>query len=937
MTSILRSVSRALFFAAALALPVSLSAQIDTAAAPAPTPATADSAVVGTATGTGRIVGKVVDARTGQGLSDVAIQVVGTTTGTSSGLEGRYGLGKVTAGTVTLHIRRLGFAAKTVTGITLDAGRTIEQDIALDPVTISLETQVVTAQVERGSVNAALDKQRTATGVVNSVTREQISKSPDSDAAQAVQRVSGVTVQDGKYVFVRGLGERYTTTSLNGARIPSPEPERKVVPLDLFPASLIQTVTTSKNFTADQPGDFSGAQVDIRTREFPLGRETEFSTSFGHNAAATNRGLVVAPTLGRDWLGFAGSERQLPSQLAEPMPQQPSQTAVNSIVQSFRNAWSPMSKEGAPNRSFGVTTGGSKPFGNSSQAGYVAALSYSYNQELRDREVRAYAEPTDGTTEVDRFEGTTGRASVLWGGIANVSLNLGSSTRISLNNTYNHTADNEARRESGFSENLGTRLLINRLRFVERTVRSNQIVGERQLGSRQRVTLSFTNSNVNRSEPDRSEFVQVEGAAGESPYWLDATEGAVRTFGKLTESSFNTSLDYALQFGPADRQHELKIGGLHRYTERLARNQVFSIQAPSLSLDERRLSPEQIFDGRYAGETDAVFRVVPLSQGGSYGAFDEIGAGYATVEWALGNRYRLITGARVERSSTIVAAEPTVGNRVKINPLYTDLLPSLLLNVKLTEAQNLRFSATRTLSRPEYRELAEVQYRDVIGGENVIGNPDLERTLISNFDARWEWYPRTGEVFSVGLFSKRFDKPIERVFLATSGTRIVTFLNAERGDNLGLELDARMGLGRMADVLEPITLFSNATFMKSKVQLGDDPRMAQEERAMVGQAATVVNAGVTFSPAGRGFSTTVLFNRVGRRIVSASQRPLPVTYEEARSALDVAMRVPLFGTLAAKFDAKNLLDQPYRQTQGTVTRESYYSGRVYTVGLNWRP
>src|SRR5688572_5339317 len=177
MKSIFRSVRGKLFLLVSLVLPLSASAQTGPSA---PTLATADSAPAAV-TGTGRIVGKVVDSRSGQGLSDVAIQVVGTTTGTSSGLEGRYALGKISAGTVTLHIRRLGFAPKTVTGITLDAGRTIEQDSSLEPVTVSLETQVVTASFERGSVNAALDKQRTATGVVNSVTREQISKSPDSD------------------------------------------------------------------------------------------------------------------------------------------------------------------------------------------------------------------------------------------------------------------------------------------------------------------------------------------------------------------------------------------------------------------------------------------------------------------------------------------------------------------------------------------------------------------------------------------------------------------------------------------------------------------------------------------------------------------------------------------------------------------------------------
>lgn len=886
------------------------------------------------AAGTGRIIGKVIDSRSGQGLADVAIQIVGTTTGAGSGLEGRYVLGTVPSGTVTLHLRRLGFAPKTVTGIVLDAGKTIQQDISLDPVTVSLQTQVVTATIERGSVSAALDKQRNSTGVVNSVTREQIAKSPDGDAAQAVQRVSGVTVQDGKYVFVRGLGERYTTTSLNGARIPSPEPERKVVPLDLFPSSLIQSVTTSKNFTPDQPGDFSGAQVDIRTREFPLGRETQFSSSVGFNDAASSQALVLAPTLSRDWLGFAGSERALPSQLAGRIEQQPSQQTVNATVNSFRNAWTPLNKSGTPNKSMGLTTGGSTPLGNN-QFGYIGALSYSFNQEVREREVRAYAEPTNGATEIDRFEGSTGRSSVLWGGILNGSLSLGSSTRISLNNSYNRTADNEGRRESGFSENLGTRLLINRLRFVERTVRSSQIVGERQFGARQRLAISFASSGVMRSEPDRSEFVQVEGG-GVSPYWLDGTEGAVRTFGNLTESNYNTGADYALQFGASDRPHEIKIGGVHRYTERVARNKVFSLQAPTLSLEQRRLSPEEIFDGRFARANDAVFRVVPLSQGGSYGASEELGAGYGMVDWALGERFRVITGARFERSSTIVVAEPTVGKRVRVNPLYSDLLPSLVVNMKVTDAQNLRFSATRTLSRPEYRELAEVQYRDVIGGENVIGNPNLKRTLISNLDARWEWYPSSAEVFSIGLFSKTFSNPIERIFLATSGTRVVTFVNADGADNLGVELEARTSLGRVSSFLEPLTVFTNATFMKSQIRLGDDPRVAREDRAMVGQAPSVLNAGLTYAHGESGLSATVLYNRVGSRIVSASQRPLPVTTEEARSVLDFALRLPVFSKVSAKLDAKNLLNQPYLQKQGAVVRESYYTGRVFTLGINWQ-
>jgi hypothetical protein len=203
----------------------------------------------------GRIVGRIIDQESGTGISDAGVQIVGTTLGVQSGVGGRFQIAGVPAGTVTIQVRRLGYAAKTVTGIQLAPNQTLEQNISLTPAGVRLAAMVVSAAAEKGSVSEALDAQRTATGIVSSITSEQISKSADGDAAQAVQRVSGVTVQDGRYVFVRGLGERYTVTQLNGARMPSPEPERRVVPLDLFPSGMLQTITTSKTFTPDQQGD----------------------------------------------------------------------------------------------------------------------------------------------------------------------------------------------------------------------------------------------------------------------------------------------------------------------------------------------------------------------------------------------------------------------------------------------------------------------------------------------------------------------------------------------------------------------------------------------------------------------------------------------------------------------------------------------------------
>src|SRR5690348_11573666 len=307
---------------------------------------TAETTVAAQALPTGRIVGRVIDAATGQGISDAGVHVVGTTLGTQSGVDGRFSLAKLTAGTVTIQVRRIGFVPKTVTGILLGASQTIEQNISLVASATQVSATVVTASAERGSVNEALDQQRTAVGVVNAITAEQIARSPDGDASQAVQRVSGVTVQDDRSVAVRGLSDRYTVALINGARIPSPEPEKRIVPLDLFPSGLIQTVTTSKTFTPNQQGDFAGALVDIRTREFPARRTMSAQFVGGYTAGASGAKLLSPRGVGGESFGMAGSARNLPSLVAslgnfQTVDLSHAPGDRNLIINQFRNAWSP--------------------------------------------------------------------------------------------------------------------------------------------------------------------------------------------------------------------------------------------------------------------------------------------------------------------------------------------------------------------------------------------------------------------------------------------------------------------------------------------------------------------------------------------------------------------------------------------------------------------
>jgi len=890
----------------------------------------------------GRIVGRVVDAEQGSPVAGAQLEVVGTAITAIAALDGRYALQPLPAGPVSIRIRMIGFAPKVVTGVLVPAGGTIAQDMALTASAVQLAEISVSAEAERGTVNRALDEQRNATNIVNSVSAEQIARSPDSDAGQAVQRVSGVTVQDGKYVFVRGLGERYTTTSLNGARIPSPDPERKVVPFDLFPSALLEGITTSKTFTPDQPGDFSGAAVNVRTREFPAQRVLTFSASAGLNTAATGKDLRRAPNVGSEWRGSAGSARGIPGPAGSVTSLSGlTQGEINGIIGSFRNAWSTRSGSGAPNGSFGVTLGGEDPL-FSQPVGYIGSFTYSNGQEIRSGETRSLIMATStGFQPLNESHGATARNSVLWGGILNLSTRIGSNSKLSLNNTYNRGADNEATELAGENEEFAVDLDVTRLTFTQRTVRSHQLAGEHLLGQSHLVDWSFSASRVDRYEPDRSDIAyitQIDAESGVSRpiAWLGGPRSATRTFSDLGESSYEGAGNYRFLLGSSSNPASIKVGGAYRAVNRDVDSRAFDITNRALSEVDRQVAPEQIFAGPYA--QDSRLSLFINANGGRYDARDRLSAGYLQLELPVGSRLRLIGGARLERWDLDLNTLSPQGLASATSRNDTDVLPSMALNYQLTGNQTVRLSASQTLSRPEYREIASVSSFEPIGGLITFGNPNLRRARVQNYDLRWEWYPRSGEVLSLALFAKRFKDPIERVFVNQTGALANSFVNAEKADNYGIELELRKSLDFVTPGLAPLVLFANTTLMQSKITPGntDISSLTSTDRPMVGQAEYVVNGGITYAGTG-GLSATALYNVVGPRIVEAGALPFPDAYEQARHVIDFSLQIPVLRSTSLKVDAKNLWDSPYRVRQAGVTRLEYRAGRVFSLGASWQP
>ena len=902
------------------------------------------------ATPTGRIVGRIIDGDNGQGLVGVGIQVVGTTIGAQSGVDGRFTIGGVPAGTVTIMARRIGYVPKTITGILLDADKTIEQSITLATATLKLSTSVVTASSERGTVSEALNGQRTAIGVVNSITAEQIAKSPDANAAQAVQRVSGVTVQDNKYVFVRGLGERYTTSSLNGARVPSPEPEKRVVPLDMFPAGLLQSVTTIKTFTPEQQGDFSGALVDIKTKEFPARRSGTVNLGSGYETGATGSNVLVAGTTGGEALAMVNSARELPSLIRSAgnfVNLNLSQGDKNLLISQFLNSWTPTAKSGLPLMNGSLSFGGNDPILFGHRIGYLVSGTLSSGTDIKTGQVRALADRgtvKGATIEMDKFTGESAQQSVLWGGLANLSTLIGGKSRISMNGLYNRTADNTARVETGIFSSDQTSAKITRMQYIERSVQSFQLAGDHQLSDNNHFEWFGTVSGVSRNEPDKSEFVQIlekdtPTSAGVYRWFGSGNGGAVRTFSQLNENSRELNAKYSFSFGEPGRQNTIKVGGLLRSTSRSADNRAYNINGRSLSNAIRELPAEALFDGRYTTSSSQIFDIGPLSQGGAYNANDQLSASFAMAEIPLGSRYRIITGARYELDHLEVSAVSSLGRAVNTKKAWGDLLPSFAVNMKINDAQQLRFSASRTLARPEYRELSPIISRDVVGGDDLQGDENLQRTNVTNTDLRWEFYPNPGELFSVAVFAKQFKNPIERVYRASSSARQVLYANAESAENFGVELEMRKDLGFIARSFSPLSVFSNLTVMQSQIHLSTIAvsSLTNDKRRMVGQAPYVLNGGVSYTTLSGNTTASVQFNRVGERIDVAGESPLPDVIQKSRNVMDVSLRLGLTRTLTVRADARNLLNAPYQTAQGTVTRDYYITGRTFQAGLQFRP
>ena len=908
----------------------------------------------------GRIVGRIVDESTAQPLSGVQVYLAEAQQGTITDVNGRYLILRVSPGTHDLVAEMLGFTRKTVTGVVVEEGATISMDIALSPRAIEMEAITVSAEREQGSTAFLLDQRVGSVSLVDAVGSDQIRRAPDSDAADVAKRMTGVTVSNGKYVFIRGLGERYSQTSLNGSPLPSPEPEKEVVPLDLFPAGFLESLSAQKSYTPDQPADFSGGSVKIRTKDFPDRFAVRFgmSTSFNTNSQFQDEFINYAGG-GSDWLGFDDGTREFPGAARQIMGEVldggrlPSDDAQRiTVAQSLRDAgqvFAPDFKDTPLNRSFDLSVGGRNDLFDEGEIGYFVAGTYSdtYSRVDDDTERKWRSSAFDSLTadlatpNVD-YLFQRGTRNVSWGTIANLAVKPSPNHKITLRTTANLNTDVEGRTYTGENgEDIGGMVRNERSRYVQRLMMWGQLSGEHKLFGNSRFDWRATLARADRDEPFLRETIYLQDNDG-AYRLLDFTESGRYFWSELIDDDMSAEFDWRFPFQLLSREAAIKFGGAYRDRSRDfgARRLNWLFRGNTIEDLDGSLSSGTIVATAPGLNEFAIDEVV--EPGDIYDATDERMAGYAMVELPLTNKLQAIFGARVETYDLALNSRTRFGiDSTVANVSETNIVPALNLVYSLRNDIQIRAAASRTLDRPEFRELAPFQFTEATSLRQLKGNPELVPAEIVGGDLRVDWYPGIGEMISVGAFYKALTDPIEQVFVAAASSAY-SFQNAEEATIVGLELDVQIRADRFARILENFSLQGNFSWIDSEVTVKKDGifQPTNLKRPLEGQAPYVLNAGINYTGL-PGIQAGVFFNRFGERVTAAGGSGLPDIYEKPRNALDATVSFPLPRTqgVRVKIKGTNLLDAEYlyEQEASGITRvqRTYSVGRTFSLGFSW--
>ena len=926
----------------------------------------------------GTIRGQITDAGNGETLIGVNILISGTTTGTVTDLDGYYTISGLEAGTYSLDISYISYTPQTITDITLGADETKVIDVQLTELTTELAAVIIEARKVDNNVAALLTLQKRSINVQDGISAHEIARFGSTDAGESMKKITGASIVDGKYVYVRGLGDRYSNTQLNGQNLPSSDPYRNSTQLDIIPATMLDNIITSKTFSPDQPGSFTGGNVNITTKSFPDKFTLSLTLNGGFNDQSSFNNQFLGQVGGNlDWLGFDDGTRALPTILSDTATRKnfvqsfyiPSRTndSLAAILDAGSKGLStnmaPIEKTSPINHGFNFSMGNEVTLAGR-PLGFNVGINYSRNYTLYTDGVSAQWQliQFDGPGLNNNFNLTdiNGVENPQIGAIVNLAYKVTPNNEIGFNMLYNHDAAIGSRYQFGkypsIISNSDAIFETRTMSFRERSLASYQLSGKHVFLSANELRVEWAASMVNTSqlEPDLRFF--ANSYVGDN-YFINPSEypQPFHFWRNLYDDQAQAKVDIFIPFmAEKDKANKIKIGGSFSSKDRNFTEDRFQIRerpdATSYMGDpDAYFGPGNTgiigFDEMMGWNITGTYVIDATVDANSYSGNETIIAGYGMIIYQLTDKWKFVGGARVETTDISVSSADTTKDEGQIN--VADVLPSVNLIYALNENMNLRGSFSQTIARPNLRELAPFFSFEFIGGETYLGNPNLERTNITNYDVRWEWFPEPGELIAVSAYYKNFVNPIIKVFNPTAVNPEIQFKNVDEAIVYGVELEARKNLSFISSRLSNFNVGTNLSFIQSRVALDSLELTVNQSlnpnfnttRPFQGQSPYLINANVNYTNTDLGLDITAAFNVFGARLSEVSQAGTPDIYEQPAPTLDLFVKKEFAERLSVRLGGRNLLNARYRKTieYKDVVYDvfNYTIGRTYTVSLSY--
>lgn len=841
----------------------------------------------------GKISGKILNDKN-EPLSGVSVKIVGAPGGVSSNGEGLYTITLAAGRKYELEFSAVGYEKKLVSDIEITANKITDLNIVLAGSGKKLSEVTVTgtrSNARRETAASIISFQKNTNTVASVISAESIRRSPDRNTGEVLKRTPGASIQEGRFIVVRGLADRYNQAMLNGILLTSTEPDRKTFSFNLIPASMIDNIVINKAFVPEYPGEWAGGLIQVNTKDIPSKSFFNIQVGTGFNTQTIGKDFYEDKAGKTDWLGIDDGTRALPSSYTRKAEFDVLTASEKTVIgKKMRNAWMGTLSTAPLNASFDINGGFNTKLLGKTVGGTLGIV---YNKSNRILNLVNRSNSLSGNVFSVNYDliDTRFAQDVSVGALGSFSIQLNSLNKISIKSIINVNSTNFISNRNGIDYNRDEQISGSEITFKQNTFFTSQIAGEHIIDKPLKLKWYGAFNILDGYIPDQRRILYSKSRTGTDPYRLIVSntlsqQSGSRIFQDLSDYIYTAGGDLTNTFNLFGQKQSLKAGYMLQVKDRLYDAKLFANYLPLDNDALRQLTADKVFAEENFGDgTGDKFGFDAIKgRNFRYLANTILNAGFLQFDNQFSSAFRVVWGLRVEHFDQLVGSIKKWDPRFT-HTVVTDFLPGLNATMKLNDKTNLRVSGSQTVIRPELRELSYLNIYDFELNASVQGNPSLERTKVSNLDIRYEVYPRAGEVFTVGVFYKYFDKPIEQIFNEGSGgSSTFSYQNPEKAKSFGGEMELRMKLDFMK--MKNFTFQANGAYIYSRIT----DQGFQVNRPLQGQSPYIINIGLLYDLPEAGFNTTILFNRVGERIYLVGDITAgagsPDIYEAPRNLLD---------------------------------------------------